>query len=84
MTRPNWAIAILIAVLLGFLGWALWVMVAMWASIDVKMSGHGWTALVLGIVFSCLVGFGLMGLVFLSSRRGYDEPPIFHRDHDDA
>jgi RsiW-degrading membrane proteinase PrsW (M82 family) len=28
----------------------------------------------LGIVFSLIVGIGLMALVFYSSRQGYDEP----------
>jgi hypothetical protein len=74
----------MVAVLLGFLGWALWVMVVMWTRTEATMSSHGWTALVLGVVFCCLVGFGLMGLVFMSSRRGYDAPPIFHRDNDDT
>jgi ABC-type multidrug transport system permease subunit len=31
--------------------------------------------MVLGIVFSLVVGIGLMALVFYSSRKGYDEPP---------
>ncbi len=31
----------------------------------------------LGVVLSLAVGFGLMGLVFYSSRSGYDEPPVF-------
>lgn len=38
-----------------------------------EMSGHGWTALVLGVIFSFAVGCGLMWLVFFSSRRGYGE-----------
>lgn len=38
-----------------------------------QMSGHGWTALVLGVIFSFVVGCGLMWLVFYSSRKGYDE-----------
>ena len=29
----------------------------------------------LGIIFSLIVGCGLMALVFYSSRKGYDEPP---------
>ena len=82
MRRLNWGTIGIVAVLLGFLAWALWVMILMWTRTDVTMSGHGWTALVLGVVFSCLVAFGLMGLVFLSSRRGYDEPPTFHHDDD--
>ena len=31
----------------------------------------------LGIVFSIVVGCGLMALVFYSSRRGYDLPPHY-------
>jgi hypothetical protein len=33
---------------------------------------HGTIAMVLGIVISTLVGAGLMGLLFWSSRKGYD------------
>ncbi|MFK4651071.1 flagellar basal body-associated protein FliL [Bradyrhizobium japonicum] len=33
-------------------------------------------AMALGIVFSLGVGFGLMALLFYSSRKGYDEPPV--------
>ena len=84
MNRRNLAKVAVIAVLICFLGWALWIMLLMWTHIDVTISGHGWTALVLGVVFSCIVGFGLMRLLFLSSRGGYDTPPTFHRDHDDT
>lgn len=34
-------------------------------------------AMTLGIVFSFIVGVGLMALIFYSSRKGYDEPPSF-------
>ena len=37
------------------------------------MGFHGWVAMILGIVVTSLVGFGLMGLMFYSSRHGYDE-----------
>jgi len=37
-------------------------------------SGY-YTSMALGAVAAILVGAGLMGLVFYSSRRGYDEPP---------
>jgi hypothetical protein len=30
----------------------------------------------LGVVVSLAVGFGLMALIFYSSRKGYDEPPV--------
>jgi hypothetical protein len=35
----------------------------------------GYLAMTLGIVFSLLIGGGLMALMFYSSRHGYDEPP---------
>jgi hypothetical protein len=41
------------------------------------MGVHQWIAMILGVVFSCVVGFGLMGAMFFSSRQGYDDPPQF-------
>lgn len=38
---------------------------------------EGYVALALGAAFAVVVGVGLMMLLFLSSRRGYDEPPHF-------
>ena len=73
MIRRHLGTAVIILVLVSLLGWAFWIMVTAWTHIDAKMSGHGWAALILGIVFSCVLGFGLMGLMFFSSRRGYDE-----------
>lgn len=40
---------------------------------DASMSGQGTFAMVLGIVFSLVVGIGLMGLLFFSHNRGYDD-----------
>jgi hypothetical protein len=40
---------------------------------DVSLGFHGWLALILGVVVSLVLGVGLMVLVFVSSRRGYDE-----------
>jgi hypothetical protein len=70
---------------LGFGGWlVLAALVALlvaagvfaaqtWSSFsDVRMSTAGWIFLILGIVVSFLVGAGLMGLVFYSSRKKYD------------
>jgi hypothetical protein len=37
------------------------------------MSVHGYIAMILGIVFSLMIGCGLMGLMFYSSRHGYDD-----------
>jgi len=44
-------------------------------AIDAPMSAGGWGAMIAGIVITLLLGIGLMSLLFLSSRRGYDEPP---------
>jgi hypothetical protein len=41
---------------------------------DVSTSGY--VAMTLGVVVSLAVGFGLMALVFYSSRKGYDEAPV--------
>ena len=37
------------------------------------MSAAGWVAMLLGIVVTLALGIGLMSLVFISNRRGYDE-----------
>lgn len=60
--------ALLIAAcILGYLGWT---------STDTKVPEAGYVALVFGVVFSLVVGAGLMALVFYSSRKGYDEPVV--------
>jgi hypothetical protein len=41
---------------------------------DVPASGY--VAMALGVIFSLAVGFGLMALIFYSSRNGYDEAPV--------
>ena len=44
----------------------------------------GYAAMAAGILFSLVVGFGLMALVFYSSRAGYDEPAkLIVPDRDD-
>ena len=55
------------AFVLGYLGWT---------STDTNVPASGYVALVLGVVFSLVVGVGLMALVFYSSRKGYDEPVV--------
>jgi hypothetical protein len=39
-----------------------------------EMPAAGWIALICGVVFSFIIGVGLMTLLFFSSRRGYDAP----------
>lgn len=70
---------ILIAVLVGLVIWAGWVGIAGWnLESDVQMSGHGYIAMTIGIVMSLVVGIALMGLVFYSSRKGYDDAANHH------
>jgi hypothetical protein len=38
-----------------------------------EMDVQGYVALVLGVIATLVIGGGLMGLVFYSSRHGYDE-----------
>ncbi|QPF93058.1 hypothetical protein [Bradyrhizobium commune] len=73
----RWAvIAVLIALLvatcvLAYLGWT---------STDIPVPESGYVALVFGVVFSLVVGAGLMALVFYSSRGGYDEPAVLIKE----
>jgi len=68
-------IAALVTFLMVLLGATLWWSIALWnADGPAEMSGHGYVAMTLGIVFSMIVGIGLMALVFYSARKGYDRP----------
>ena len=45
-----------------------------WSGIgDSEISEAGWFAMGLGIFVTLVLGIGLMSLVFISNRRGYDE-----------
>jgi len=46
------------------------------------MPATGYVAMALGIMFSLVVGCGLMALLFYSNRHGYDEPHRAEGDHD--
>jgi hypothetical protein len=69
-----WTILVVLLLLLAatfviiYLGWTLA------KGTDVPASGY--VAMALGVLVSLGVGFGLMALIFYSSRKGYDEPPI--------
>ena len=41
---------------------------------DTGIDAAGWIALILGVLVTLAVGIGLMALVFISNRRGYDDP----------
>jgi hypothetical protein len=63
------ALTVVIAVVAGF-----------WNELgDTGLSAGGWIAMALGILATLALGIGLMSLVFISSRRGYDETGGDHR-----
>ena len=65
----------LIVALVAIMAASLWFAAGAWLNIaGPPMPRVGYIAMILGIVFSLLVGCGLMVLVFYSSRHGYDEP----------
>jgi hypothetical protein len=75
--------ALIIFVLLALLGitigWAVW---GWEQTAGTAMGFHGWLAMILGIVFTIVVGCGLMGLMFYSSRHGYDDAAADLSDKD--
>ena len=65
----------LIAFLFAFLISAVVIAVLGWQSASgTDVPPIGYVAMASGVVFSVIVGGGLMALVFYSSRNGYDEP----------
>ena len=74
-------IVAMLAALLAILIAAAWFASRAWTTISgPPMPTAGYVAMILGIVFSLVVGCGLMALLFYSNRYGYDEP---HRAEDD-
>ena len=70
----SWMILIVLVVLLvgtiviAYQGWTL--------GNGTDMPASGYVAMAFGILVSLGVGFGLMALIFYSSRKGYDDPPV--------
>src|SRR5262245_22519045 len=50
----------------------------------VEVSTAGYVGMAAGVLFSLIVGCGLMALIFYSSRSGYDEPPVLIAPEADA
>jgi hypothetical protein len=66
----------LILALVGILAAAGWFAADAWVAVSgPPMPADGYIAMGLGVVFSLVIGCGLMALLFYSSRHGYDEPP---------
>jgi len=64
----------LIVTLLALLGVSLWFAAHSFMLEGPPMPPEFYIAMAFGIVFSLVVGIGLMALIFYSSRRGFDEP----------
>ena len=65
---------LLFAPLFALLAAAFWFAGAAWVHLGGDaIPMYGWFAIGGGVVFSLLVGGGLMALVFYSSRHGYDD-----------
>ena len=73
----------LIVTLIAILAASLWFAAGAWLNVSgPPMPAVGYIAMALGIVFSLIVGCGLMVLVFYSSRHGYDEPYRADEEHE--
>ena len=69
---------VVIVPLVALLAAAVWFAIYSWTAIEgPPLPVEGQFAMWLGIVFSLVVGCGLMALVFYSSRHGYDEAAQF-------
>lgn len=66
--------AAVILPLLAFLTASIWFAYYVWTSdAGPPMPASGYVAMAMGVLFSLVVGIGLMALVFYSHRHGYDE-----------
>ena len=64
------AVAIAVAAVAG----VAVVVAGLWREVgDVEISAAGWAAMGLGALVTLALGVGLMALVFISSRHGYDD-----------
>ncbi|MEO3432283.1 hypothetical protein [Inquilinus sp. CAU 1745] len=69
---------LLIVVMAGLLGGAIWIAVDVWQSMGeaaggaAAMSGHGIAAIIIGGAGTLALGIVLMGLLFYSNRKNMD------------
>jgi uncharacterized Tic20 family protein len=70
--KANWvAITVAVAVLIA----VAMVVSNLWSAVGAsQISLAGWLAMIFGVLLTLALGIGLMALVFISNRRGYDEP----------
>ena len=66
--------ALVVVALFALLALAVWFAAAAWVHLGGEaIPFYGYVAIIGGVLFSLLVGGGLMALVFYSSRHGYDD-----------
>jgi MFS superfamily sulfate permease-like transporter len=64
----------LVVVLLGLLAASILFAIRSWTSLKgPPMPAVGYAAMIMGVLFSLVIGIPLMALLFYSSRHGYDE-----------
>ena len=75
----------LVVPLFVILAAAVWFASRAWTAVSgPPMPAAGYVAMTLGIVFSLVVGCGLMALLFYSNRHGYDDQFKPRDDLDEA
>ena len=69
--RSSWvAAAVALAVVVGVVA----VVANLWIGVGAsQISVAGWLAMILGVLVTLALGVGLMTLVFISNRQGYDD-----------
>ena len=78
----SWIVLIVLLLLLIATGVIIYFGWTLGNGTDVPTSGYA--AMAFGVIISLAVGFGLMALLFYSSRKGYDEPPVMIVPEDDS
>jgi hypothetical protein len=78
MSRRHIATIAAFVVLFSVLGYLVFWLIDIWMDFGASLTGHGWAALIFGVLFSLIIAGGLTALLIFSNRRGYDEPPKFH------
>ena len=78
----SWIILIVLLSLLAATGVVIYFGWTRGNGTDVPTSGYA--AMAFGVIISLAIGFGLMALLFYSSRKGYDEPPVLIAPENDS
>jgi hypothetical protein len=74
---------LIIVPVLALMAAAIWYAVSPSGSVDASpMPPIGYLAMALGVLFSLVVGCGLMALLFYSNRHGYDDQTGLPDDQD--